>query len=339
MKLSNTRIAYGVLIALTILLVLIYIFHNRKELFTDAISIQSSNSAKNPIVNLPANDIHFISDNNPKLINTVILNYKLMVNLDSGNSIPTPAITNSSKPSNTSMNAIQTNPLIDSLIDSKQQANINLASPDNKTLKYLSVFQHKPFNTYKGLGQYVILTDQPFKNADVAVQSVLDKKCLCLNYLTSSPITPAGYNLIWTSDLNADGQIFSVWHPIPPAGCIALGDVIVIGTEQPSNDLVACFPITMLDKTALSNGMIWKSINDMGKQCYCWGAGNIDTFRATNIYSPDMSDLQSVYNLPMNLLQNNILTPGSSSSANRATSDNSNTLNSVVKSTSGGITI
>ena len=189
----------------------------------------------------------------------------------------------------------------------------------------------------------MILTDQPFKNADVAVQSVLDKKCLCLNYLTSSPITPAGYNLIWTSDLNADGQIFSVWHPIPPAGCIALGDVIVMGTEQPSNDLVACFPITMLDKTALSNGMIWKSINDMGKQCYCWGAGNIDTFRATNIYSPDMSDLQSVYNLPMNLLQNNILTPGSSSgsssSANGATSDNNNTLNALTNSNSGGITI
>lgn len=311
MKLQDNHIAYGVLIALSILLVLIYIFHNRKELFTDAITIQSNNSINNPIVNLPANDIHFITDNNPNLINTVILNYKLMVNLDNANTIPTSAITNS----NTSLESVI-------------QANINLASLDNKTLKYLSVFQHKPFNTYKGLGQYVILTVQPFENAEGAVQSVLDKNCLCLNYLTSCPITPSGYDLIWTSDFNQDGHIFSVWHPIPPAGCIALGDIIVMGTEQPSNDLVACFPITMLGKTALSNGIIWKSINDMGKNCYCWGAGNIDTFRATNIYSPDMNELQSVYNLPMNLLKNNILSPG-----------NSNTVNTLVKSASGGITI
>jgi len=329
MKSENNRIAYCVLIALSILLVLIYIFHNRKEFFTDAITIQSSNSAKNPIVNLPANDIHFITDNNPNLINTVILNYKLMVNLDSVNaSTPTPAITNSSTPSRTSeINNTSSKKSMDS-----QQTNINLASPDNKTLKYLSVFQHKPFNTYKGLGQYVILTEQPFENAEGAVQSVLDKKSLCLNYLTSCPITPSGYDLIWTSDLNADGQIFSVWHPIPPAGCIALGDVIVMGTEQPSNDLVACFPITMLDKTALSNGIIWKSINDMGKNCYCWGVGNIDTFRVTNIYSPDMNELQSVYNLPTNLLKNNILSP---STVNQS----GNTLNALVQSQSGGITI
>jgi hypothetical protein len=241
-----------------------------------------------------------------------------MVNLDSANTIPTPANTNS--------NASQ---------ESAIQTHINLASPDNKTLKYLSVFQHKPFNTYKGLGQYIILTDQPFENVEVAVQNVLDKKCLCLNYLTSCPITPSGYDLIWTSDLNQDGNIFSVWHPIPPAGCVPLGDIIVMGTEQPAKDLVACFPITMLDKTALSNGIIWKSINDMGKNCYCWGVGNIDTFRGTNIYSPDMNELQSVYNLPMNLLQNNILSPG----AVNATSGNSNILNDLMKSNSGGITI
>lgn len=335
LKMKINTIAYGVLIALSILLVLIYIFHNRKELFTDAITIQSSNSIKNPIVNLPPNDIHFISDNNPNLINTVILNYKLMVNLDNGNAIPTSANTNSSTSTITAMHTMHTNPII----NLQQQENINLASPDNKTLKYLSVFQHKPFNTYKGLGQYVILTEQPFENAEFAVQSVLDKKGLCLNYLTSCPITPSGYDLIWTSDLNQDGNIFSVWHPIPPAGCVALGDIIVMGTEQPSKDFVACFPITMLDKTALSNGIIWKSINDMGKNCYCWGAGNIDTFRTTNIYSPDMNELQSVYNLPMNLLKNNILSPGAGSVNSNATSGNSNTLNSLVKLNSGGITI
>lgn len=308
---NTKQIAYGILIALLILLILIYIFHNSKELFTDSIIIKSSNSYKNPIVNLPANDIHFINDNNPKLIDIVILNYKLKVNLN-----------------NLNVSSENTK----SIIDFQKQTHINLATMNDKTLKYLSVFQHKPFNTYKGLGQYIILTDQPFENIDNAIESVLDKKCL--NYLTSCPITPSGYDLIWTSDLNVDGQIFSIWHPIPPAGCIALGDIIVMGTEQPSKDLVACFPITMLEKTALSNGIIWKSINDMGKNCYCWGAGNIDTYRATNIYSPDMNELQSVYNLPTNLLQNNILS-SSSSSVNQS----KNGLNEIMNFNTGGITI
>jgi hypothetical protein len=77
----------------------------------------------------------------------------------------------------------------------------------------------------------------------------------------------------------------------------------------------------------------------MGKNCYCWGAGNINTFRATNIYSPDMNELQSVYNLPINLLQNNILSPSAVSVNANATSGNSNNLNALVKSNSGGITI
>jgi len=126
-----------------------------------------------------------------------------------------------------------------------------------------------------------------------------------LNFLTSSPIKPIGYTLVWTSDLNTDNKIFSVWSPIPPSGCVALGDVIIMGTEQPSLDLIACFPITMLDKTALSNGIIWKASNDMGKMCYCWGVGNIDMFKCSNTYSADMLELQSVYNLSSIVLNSN----------------------------------
>jgi hypothetical protein len=46
-------------------------------------------------------------------------------------------------------------------------------------------------------------------------------------------------------------------------------------------------------------------MNDMGKNCYCWGAGNIDSFRTSNIYSSDMGELQSIYNLPLTTLDSN----------------------------------
>lgn len=311
----NTKlIAYIVLLILTIIVILIFLIHNKTELFT------------NPIVNLPANDIHFIKDDNQSLIDVPIFNYKLHIN----NIIPTQtepiqsldpkqtdpiqspySMQNLIKPTNalkskTIQDLIKmhqpTQPLIKTQTQTQTQIQLN-GQEQVAIIKYLSVFQHKPFNAYIGLGQYAIITEQPFDDINSAISSVLDKKCLI--YLTSNPILPVGYDLIWTSDLNTDGKIFSIWHPISPAGCIALGDVIVMGTDQPSMNLITCFPITMLQHTALSNGIIWNSINDMGKACYCWGSGNIDTFRATNIYDSKMNELQSVYNLPGDLLLNN----------------------------------
>ena len=330
-----TKIPYYILIALTILLVCIYIMHNRKELF----SVISSN---NPIVNLPGSDIHFINDNNPTLIDASVFNYKLMNNLDNKKTnTPTPSntfktvsekfesISNSNTHSNTHSNTnTKTNP-------NKDTTGKNTNDKETRNIKYLSVFQHKPFDTYKGIGQFVILTDNPFSDITSAVNTVLNKRCL--NFLTSSPIAPVSYDLVWTSDLNQDGAIFSVWHPIPPAGCATLGDVIVMGTDQPSKNLIACYPITMLEKAALSNGIIWKSMNDMGKLCYCWGAGNIDTFRASNIYSSDMTELQSVYNLPLTTLGSNTL-GNNASSVDQSSSEN-NTLENIINSKSGGITI
>jgi hypothetical protein len=276
----NSKFHIYILVALIILLIIIYIIHNRQELFT--ITAQTLN---NPIVNLPANDIHFISDNNPDLIDIPVFNYKLKLNNNNNsNNVNVPI------PSNINSHSNITETFRNTLIN-------------NQTEKYLSIFQHKSFNIYKGLGQYAVITTIPFNDAISAIQSVIDKKCL--NYLTSSPLNPVGYNLIWTSDLNIDNKIFSVWSAIPPAGCVALGDIIIMGTEQPSLDLVACFPITMLDKTALSNGIIWKASNDMGKMCYCWGAGNIDLFKCSNNYSADIPELQSVYNLSTTVLNNN----------------------------------
>jgi len=319
---------YYILLALVILIVCIYIIHNRKELFT----VVSSND---PIVNLPGNDIHFINDNNPKLIDVPIFNYKLITNMDK--KVITPIPSNTYKTISEKFESINNN----TNKNSKNSKNNNVLTNANTTntvdkttnsdnIKYLSVFQHKPFDTYKGIGQYIILTDKPFTDTTSAINSVLDKKCL--NYLTSSPITPISYNLVWTSDLNKDGAIFSIWHPISPSGCATLGDIIVMGTDQPSTNLVACYPITMLEKTGLSNGIIWKSMNDMGKLCYCWGAGNIDTFRASNIYSSDMEELQSVYNLPLTTLGSNTLGNTQSTTAN-------NTLDYLINSNSGGVSI
>jgi len=311
------KIPHYILLALIVVIIFIYIIHNRKELFTAI-------SSNNPIVNLPANDIHFISDNNPKLIDVAVFNYKLMINLDN-KKFATPI------PSNTYKTVSET---FESINNTKYNNNNNNASnseskTENDGVKYLSVFHHKPFDIYKGIGQYAILTDKPFEDITSAVNSVLDKKCL--NYLTSSPITPISYDLVWTSDLNKDGAIFSVWHPISPLGCATLSDIIVMGTDQPSTNLIGCYPITMLDKSALSNGIIWKSMNDMGKNCYCWGAGNIDSFRTSNIYSSDMGELQSVYNLPLTTLDSNTV-------GNKISNKN-NTLDTLINANSGGITI
>jgi hypothetical protein len=285
-----------ILVALVILLILIYLFHNRRELFTAI-----AQPVNNPIINLPGNDIHFITDNNPELINTPIFNYKLNNN--------TNGYMNTNK---NNKNQHLPTPSNTQLIE--KFSNL-LADNSRVNEKYLSVFQHKSFDIYKGLGQYAIITSTPFTDTASAIKSVLDKKCL--NFLTSSPIKPIGYTLVWTSDLNADNKIFSVWSPIPPSGCIALGDIIVMGTEQPSLDLIACYPITMLDKTALSNGIIWKASNDMGKICYCWGVGNIDMFKCSNTYSADMPELQSVYNLSSSVLTSNTVGNGNGKMTNK----------------------
>lgn len=261
---------YLLLLLIFIILVIICIYHTKNS---SSLSILERFNINNPLVNLPASDIHFIIDDNTDLIDAPIFNYKLTI-LDTQNYLPQPSNTNTI-------------------------TNIT---------KYITILQHKPYNIYKGLGQFVCITDKPYDNIKTAIITILDThQPKCITNLTSCSIQPTGYNLIWTSDINTDGQIFSIWNPIAPAGCMSLGDIIVLGTEQPSLDLVACFPITMLEQRALSNGIIWYASNDMGKLCYCWGAGNINCFRASNIYTSDMAELLTVYNLPLSLLKQNTL--------------------------------
>ena len=233
MNKNKNNTAYYILIILILIIFIIYIIHNRVELFSNP----TENTTEIPLINLPNNDIHFISDDDIKSIYVSVFNYKLMVNVD--NKISSSSLSNTTS-----------------------QDNINLLLQKNKKTKYLSVFEHKPFANYKGLGQTLIITDTPYDNVDSAINSMIsdinsksvnsnnkfDRKCL--NYLTSSPFKPLGYNLIWTSDINDDNKIFSVWSPINPAGCASLGDVIIMGTEQPSIELFACYPITLLEKKA-----------------------------------------------------------------------------------------
>jgi len=363
---SKSNKAYYILIILILIILVIYIVNKKTELFkniditlpseqqTNENENENENENNNKLSNLtsilPSDDIHFISDNNIKSIDVPVFNYKLMCNLGNSNITPIPSNkvsnekfinnTTSSPQSQSLSNKNKQDTVATHTQDNKKENvkhldDIKLVLPDNKTLKYLSVFQHKPkpFANYKGIGQTMILTDTPFDTINNAIESVIKRKCL--NYLTSSSLKPLGYNLIWTSDLNVDNEIFSIWTPINPSGCASVGDVIVMGTEQPSVDMMACYPITLLEKQELSNGIIWKAINDMGRQCYCWGAGNIDTFRATNIYSNNMNELNNIYNLSTTSLNDNTFRK----KIQNTTSQESSILTNSTGSSNGSITI
>jgi hypothetical protein len=222
-----------------------------------------------PIINLPTGDIHLIADNNPALIKTLILNYPL--------------------------NTIST-------------------ADNSKSLIYVSVFMHATFQynntTYTPLGQYIRVSNQPLDITDINSTLMGDiRSKQCLNYLCSSALFPVDYNLIWTSDIVPEtGDIFSIWRPIAPSGCISLGDVIIAGTSKPARDYITCLPITMLSFSGLSNGILWHSKNDVGLDGYCWSAGNFDTFRSSNTYGSTMKELEMVYNFDKQVIESNLIT-------------------------------
>jgi hypothetical protein len=186
--------------------------------------------------------------------------------------------------------------------------------------KYLTVLYHTPaiINTtqYLPMGQYAFTTDNPISidsdNIDLTgiinMMKLKDKKIL--TYLTSSAIITNQYNLVWSSDYNEDGKIFSIWRPIIPSGTCCLGDIIVSGIDTPTIT-TPCFPITMLQPFPVSSGIIWNEINDAGLQCYCWYSSNMETFQCSNKYGKDMPELNNVYNLPLQYLNNNTISPTS----------------------------
>lgn len=275
----SARIAYIVLLVLTVIVLGIYLYQNRNESFESLETLP-------PLINLAEGDIHLIQDNNPTLIKTPIFNYPLKT--------------------------------------------ISLA--DDSTSKiYISVFMHSPFQynttTYSPLGQYIRVSKEPLDISDMNSDLMRDIRMKgCLNYLSSSTYYPVEYNLIWTSDILPDsGEIFSVWRPVPPPGMMALGDIIVSGTSAPAREYITCLPITMLNFAGVSNGILWHGKNDVGLDGYCWGAGNFDTFRASNTYGATMPELELVYNFNASVIRNNLISNVSST----PTQSNSTTSNGI----------
>lgn len=263
----STQTAYIILLALTVLLLGIYLYQNRSglERFDNILSGQVTNPP--PLFNLPSDDVHFITDNNPSLITTPILNYKLSV----------------------------------------------LGEGDARMVKYITVFMHQTFQynnaAYSPVGQFLKVTDKPIELNDVnstMMEEVRGKQCI--NYLCSSQYYPVDYKLIWTSDVNSDGAIFSVWKPITISGFVAMGDVIVAGVNKPAREYITCLPLNLLNFSGISNGILWHGKNDMGKECFCWSASNFDTFRSSNIYSGNMLELMDVYHITKERLDNTTLT-------------------------------
>jgi hypothetical protein len=274
----QSRVAYLVLLILTVFVLCIYLYQNRYQNGMESFSDKDTLILP-PLINLAAGDIHLIADNNPALIKTPIFNYPL-------NSI-----------------SIKDNSI-------------------NKV--YISVFMHSSFQynttTYTPLGQYIRISSTPLDITDINSNLMVDIRSKgCLNYLCSGTYYPSNYNLIWTSDALPDsGAIFSIWRPVAPPGMMALGDVIVSGTSKPARDYITCLPITMLSFAGLSNGILWHGKNDVGLDGYCWGAGNFDTFRASNTYGATMPELNLVYNFDSQVIHNNLITNSKSTQSTLA---------------------
>uniref|UniRef100_A0A6C0EY65 Uncharacterized protein n=1 Tax=viral metagenome TaxID=1070528 RepID=A0A6C0EY65_9ZZZZ len=301
----ESNIVLGILLLLTIIVILIYIKNQNVNLEYFQGPVDNIAIPLNNIALLPASDIHFILDNTASLIETPVLNYKLTIN-NSNTSNSSMSNSNSSMSTMGNMGNMANMANMANMGNNDTIDNFENTISNGSRQVYLSVFQHKAFtDNYKGLCQYVKISDTPLDETTAIADVASNIKAVSI--LTSSSINPVRYNLIWTSDINQDGQIFSVWHPVPPAGAACLGDVIVSGTDTPDLDYIKCIPITMLTPANISNGIIWSATNDMGRQCFCWGAGNINQFRCSNIYNQSIPELNTVYNLPSEYLKQNTL--------------------------------
>lgn len=282
---SNTP--YLILLILTLVVLGIYLYQNRHdnfEIMNPSLSTPSTTTPNiayppnnMPLINLPEGDTHLITDNNPALVTTSIFNYKLQVMKKDS----------------------------DALMD-----------------VYISVFMHLPFEynnrKYLPLGQYMKVSYKPLDISDInsnTMKDILSKKCI--NFLCAEAYQPIDYKLIWTSDTNAEGQIFSAWRPMVQTGVVALGDVIIAGTSKPPRNYIACIPTVMVEPINISNGILWQTKNDLKTQCFCWGAGNFDTFKVTNQYSGNMPELSEVYNVDSKILEAHTLDSNSYAPENK----------------------
>ena len=338
----ETYYVLALLLFLIVIILFIYLINQNKNLeyFDSSQSILNQNTDILDIQNLPQDDIHFVLDSTESFIEIPVLNYKL--NVYNKNMILPPSISNSP---NISYYPKITRPPMPSSLPSNippppdmifppymplpgdmlpipsnlDQNNNNMIQNIDNPMEpvYITVFKHKGIgvnnsNKYSPLGQYIHISNEPL-DPKTAISTVISKKVL--STLTSSNVNPIRYNLIWSSDMNEDGQIFTAWHPVGPTGYVALGDVIVMGVESPPFDYIRCLPISTLEPINVSSGILWQSRNHLGTNCICWGASNLELFRVTNEYNISMPELKFVFNLPQKYLnQNTILQNATDSS-------------------------
>ena len=338
----ETYYVLALLLFLIVIILFIYLINQNKNLeyFDSSRSIPTKNLSISNLSNLPNDDIHFVLDSTESFIEMPVLNYKL--NVYNKNMILPPSISPSSdmlpnrQPNMTRPNIppympsdmppnmpsdMSYLPNMSPMPSNLEQNNNNMIqnTDSSKEQVYITVFKHKGIgvdnsnnNKYSPLGQYIQISNEPL-DPKTAISSVISKKVL--STLTSSNINPIRYNLIWSSDMNEDGQIFTAWHPVGPTGYVALGDVIVMGVESPPLNYIRCLPINKLEPINVSSGVLWQSRNNLGTNCICWGASNLELFRVTNEYNVNMSELKFVFNLPQQYLnQNTILQNATDSS-------------------------
>ena len=343
----ETYYVLALLLFLIVIILFIYLINQNKNLeyFDSSRSIPTYNSSISNLPNLPNDDIHFVLDSTESFIEMPVLNYKL--NVYNKNMMLPPSISPSSdmlsnrQPNMTrpNMPPNMTRPNIPPYMPSDMPSDMsylpnmspmpsNLEQNNNNMIQntdsskeqvYITVFKHKGIgvdnsnsNKYSPLGQYIQISNEPL-DPKTAISNVISKKVL--STLTSSNVNPIRYNLIWSSDMNEDGQIFTAWHPVGPTGYVALGDIIVMGVESPPLNYIRCLPINKLEPINVSSGVLWQSRNNLGTNCICWGASNLELFRVTNEYNINIPELKFVFNLPQQYLnQNTILQNATDSS-------------------------
>jgi len=190
-------------------------------------------------------------------------------------------------------------------------SNFKLKQLDN-TFIYINIFQHKtikiqPF-TYRPLAQYCSISQKPV-SLDEIIKILKNTKGL--HIITSAQIIPKNYKQVWQSgnleqDDKSNKQI-SIWHPTPQKDSATMGDIIMMGNNPPSDDIIPCIGINIVSPNPESNGILWSATNSQHEKCFCWSATNYNFFRCTNDYNAKLPEFDRVYNLPQDKLDFNTL--------------------------------
>ena len=119
--------------------------------------------------------------------------------------------------------------------------------------KYVSFWQRKKSGDYSPIGHVAIKTNTPAGINDLNVN-----QHACLQYLVKGGMNPVDFEKIWDNK-HLDGQEpFSIWKVITPSGYFAMSDIVVDSYDKPSDDIIQCLPIEVLNDNARINDLILK---------------------------------------------------------------------------------